>query len=173
MLLPLAQECMCFSPSPRSVCVTPPHPGVYVLLHLAQECMCYSPSPRSVCVTPPHPGVYVLLPLSQECMCNSFDSLQLRTMSRSSSLRSKSSVSSKGSGFSRILTLRRHHDSDTDSFGDEEASAANPKKKNRHRIQIPLFTEDVERDKRKLLESLSEVTGILSIYCGSDKSNVS
>ena len=66
-------------------------------------------------------------------------------------------MSSKGSGFSRILTLRRHHDSDTDSFGDEEAAAANPKKKNRSRINIPLFTEDTEREKRKLLDSLTEV----------------
>ena len=60
-----------------------------------------------------------LTPVFQECMCNSLDSLQSRTMSRSSSLRSKSSMSSKGSGLSRILTLRRHHESDTDSFGDE------------------------------------------------------
>ncbi|KAL5255967.1 hypothetical protein ACHWQZ_G011245 [Mnemiopsis leidyi] len=94
---------------------------------------------------------------SQECMCNSLDSLRSRTMSRSSSLRSKSSVGSKGSGLSRILTLRRHHDSDTDSFGSEEAAAANPKKKNRPRIQFGLFAEDSEREKRKLLDSLSEV----------------
>ena len=90
-------------------------------------------------------------------MCNSLDSLRSRTMSRSSSLRSKSSVGSKGSGLSRILTLRRHHDSDTDSFGSEEAAAANPKKKNRPRIQFGLFAEDSEREKRKLLDSLSEV----------------
>ena len=66
-------------------------------------------------------------------------------------------MGSKGSGLSRILTLRRHHDSDTDSFGSEEAAAANPKKKNRPRIQFGLFTEDSEREKRKLLDSLSEV----------------
>lgn len=97
---------------------------------------------------------------SQECLCNSqsldLDSLRSRTMSRSSSLRSKSSMGSKGSGLSRLLTLRRHHDSDTDSFGSEEAAAANPKKR-KPRIQFGLFTEDSEREKRKLLDSLSEV----------------
>ena len=49
-------------------------------------------------------------------------------------------------------------DSDTDSFGDEEAAVTNPgKKKSRPRIQFPLFSEDTEREKRKLLDSLSEV----------------
>ena len=65
---------------------------------------------------------------------------------------------SQGSGFSRILTLRRYHgDSDTDSFGDEEAAAANPKKRNKPRIQFNPFSEDSEREKRKLLESIKEV----------------
>ena len=45
----------------------------------------------------------------------------------------------------------------SDSFGSEEAAAANPKKKGRPRIQFPLFSEDSEREKRKLLESLSNV----------------
>jgi len=57
----------------------------------------------------------------------------------------------------RILTLRRHHESDTDSFGDEEAAATNPKKKTRPRLHLPFSNEDGEREKRKLLESLSEV----------------